>query len=31
MVKKYILRLNDDERQTLHEVIKKLSGSSTKV
>ena len=31
MEKKYIVRLNDDERQQLDEVIKKLSGSSQKV
>ncbi|MBP89460.1 MAG: hypothetical protein CMJ64_22580 [Planctomycetaceae bacterium] len=31
MQKKYIVRLNDEERSQLHEVIKKLSGSSQKV
>lgn len=31
MQKKYIVRLNDQERQTLSGVIKKLSGSSQKV
>jgi hypothetical protein len=31
MVKKYIVRLSEDERQTLHQVIKKLDGSSLKV
>jgi hypothetical protein len=31
MQKKYIVRLTDEERQALHEVIKKLKGSSQKV
>ena len=31
MHKKYIVRLNEDERQQLEAVIKKLSGSSQKV
>lgn len=31
MKKKYIVRLSDSERQTCHEVIKKLKGSSQKV
>lgn len=31
MQKKYIVRLNEDERQQLDAVIKKLSGSSQKV
>lgn len=31
MVKKYIVRLSEAERQTLHQVIKKLAGSSMKV
>ena len=31
MEKKYIVRLMDEERRTLHSVIKKLSGSSQKV
>jgi len=31
MQKKYIVRLNDQERQELHTVIKKLSGTSQKV
>jgi Homeodomain-like domain len=31
MQKKYIVRLSDEERQTLHEVVKKLKGSSQKV
>lgn len=31
MQKKYIVRLNDQERQELHDVIKKLSGTSQKV
>ncbi|MEP3479933.1 MAG: hypothetical protein ABJZ55_11850 [Fuerstiella sp.] len=31
MHKKYIVRLNEDERQQLDAVIKKLSGSSQKV
>lgn len=31
MHKKYIVRLSSQERDTLHEVIKKLSGSSQKV
>jgi hypothetical protein len=31
MEKKYIVRLTDEERRTLHSVIKKLSGSSQKV
>lgn len=31
MQKKYIVRLNEDERQQLDEVIRKLSGSSQKV
>jgi len=31
MEKKYIVRLNDTEREHLHLVIKKLSGSSQKV
>src|SRR5207344_1241802 len=31
MQKKYIVRLTDEERQTLHEVIKKLKGSSQKL
>lgn len=31
MEKKYIVRLTDEERRTLHGVIKKLSGSSQKV
>jgi hypothetical protein len=31
MQKKYIVRLTDEERQTLHEVVKKLKGSSQKV
>ena len=31
MIKKYIVRLSDEERETLRSVIKKLSGSSQKV
>lgn len=31
MEKKYIVRLSDEERNELHEVIKKLKGSSQKV
>jgi hypothetical protein len=31
MQKKYIVRLTDEERQTLREVVKKLKGSSHKV
>lgn len=31
MQKKYIVRLSDEERQELHRVIKKLSGTSQKV
>lgn len=31
MKKKYIVRLSDEERETLNEVIKKLKGSSEKV
>lgn len=31
MKKKYIVRLNDEERDTLERVIKKLTGSSQKV
>ena len=31
MQKKYIVRLNEDERQQLDDVIRKLSGSSQKV
>ena len=31
MHKKYIVRLNDTERQTLKEVVKKLKGTSQKV
>ena len=31
MEKKYIVRLTDEERSELHEVIKKLKGSSQKV
>ena len=31
MEKKYIVRLADEERKTLHEVIRKLKGSSQKV
>lgn len=31
MYKKYIVRLTAKERQTLREVIKKLTGSSQKV
>ena len=31
MEKKYIVRLTDEERHTLHSVIKNLSGSSQKV
>lgn len=31
MNKKYIVRLSEDERQTLQQVIQKLSGSSQKV
>ena len=31
MEKKYIVRLTDEERETLREVIKKLKGSSQKV
>ena len=31
MQKKYIVRLTDEERETLHEVVKKLKGSSQKV
>lgn len=31
MQKKYIVRLNDEERQSCQEVIKKLKGSSQKV
>ena len=31
MIKKYIVRLTDEERQTLRSVVKKLSGSSQKV
>ena len=31
MQKKYIVRLTDEERQTLRSVVKKLSGTSQKV
>jgi hypothetical protein len=31
MIKKYIVRLSADERQTLGEIVKKLKGSSQKV
>ena len=31
MIKKYIVRLTDEERDTLRSVVKKLSGSSQKV
>ena len=31
MIKKYIVRLTDEERETLAGVVKKLSGSSQKV
>ena len=31
MRKKYIVRLTDDEKATLEQVVKTLSGSSTKV
>ena len=31
MQKKYIVRLSDEERQTLQEVVKKLKGSSQRV
>ena len=31
MEKKYIVRLTDEERETLRNVIKKLKGSSQKV
>ncbi|WP_404308935.1 helix-turn-helix domain-containing protein [Neorhodopirellula lusitana] len=31
MQKKYIVRLNDQERQTLEAIVKKISGSSQKV
>ena len=31
MVKKYVVRLTDEERETLRGVVKKLSGSSQKV
>ena len=31
MVKKYIVRLTDEERETLRDVIKRLKGSSQKV
>jgi hypothetical protein len=31
MQKKYIVRLSEDERRQLREVIKKLKGSSQKV
>ena len=31
MKKKYIVELTDDERSTLHEVVKKLKGTSGKV
>src|SRR5881227_3004374 len=31
MVKKYIVRLTDEERETLREVIKRLKGSSQRV
>jgi len=31
MHKKYIVRLSDEERHQLHEVVKKLKGSSQKV
>ena len=31
MKKKYIVRLSDEERETLHTCVKKLSGSSQKV
>ena len=31
MKKKYIVRLTEEERETLRQVIKKLSGSSEKV
>lgn len=31
MLKKYIVRLTDEERQTLEQVVKKLSGSSQKL
>ena len=31
MQKKYVVRLSDEERDTLHEVVKKLKGTSQKV
>ncbi len=31
MQKKYVVRLTDEERETLHSVVKKLKGSSQKV
>ena len=31
MQKKYIVRLSDEERDTLREVVKKLKGTSQKV
>ncbi|MCH7994284.1 MAG: hypothetical protein IIB57_07550 [Planctomycetes bacterium] len=31
MQKKYIVRLSDEERDTLHEVVKKLKGAGQKV
>ena len=31
MQKKYVVRLTDEERQVLHEVVKKLKGSSQKL
>lgn len=31
MIKKYIVRLTDEERQSLEQIVKKLSGSSQKV
>ena len=31
MVKRYVVRLTDEERKTLRGVVKKLSGSSQKV
>ncbi len=31
MLKKYIVRLTDEERETLRDVVKKLSGASQKV
>ena len=31
MIKKYIVRLTDEERSTLRGVVKKLKGSSLKV